>query len=128
LLTLQVHWLAEKPDGNGICCPFAIFPVRTVLPDALLHVPDWHWPPCQSGVWKKGGGIGKVSSYQLNFPYSQSNLGQHTFCALSHVRATGFHNSNDYSECSLSKSGSNWQLTAYPPSIASYRCDAVCID
>ncbi|EPT4174312.1 hypothetical protein ACXDIW_005098, partial [Klebsiella pneumoniae] len=83
---------------------------------------------CQSGVWKKGGGIGKVSSYQLNFPYSQSNLGQHTFCALSHVRATGFHNSNDYSECSLSKSGSNWQLTAYPPSIASYRCDAVCID
>nr|QNL33716.1 hypothetical protein [Escherichia coli] len=84
--------------------------------------------PCQSGVWKKGGGIGKVSSYQLNFPYSQSNLGQHTFCALSHVRATGFHNSNDYSECSLSKSGSNWQLTAYPPSIASYRCDAVCID
>ncbi len=27
LLTLQVHWLAEKPDGNGICCPVAIFPV-----------------------------------------------------------------------------------------------------
>ena len=22
----SVHWLCEKPDGNGICCPFAYFP------------------------------------------------------------------------------------------------------
>ncbi|MEF9564087.1 phage tail protein, partial [Escherichia coli] len=51
LLTLQVHWLAEKPDGKGSRSPFAIFPVRTVLPDTLIHEPDWHGGQCQSGVW-----------------------------------------------------------------------------
>ncbi|MBW7377824.1 hypothetical protein J8378_28970, partial [Escherichia coli] len=34
--------LAEKPDGKGSRSPFAIFPVRTVLPDTLIHEPDWH--------------------------------------------------------------------------------------
>ncbi|MGT6470818.1 hypothetical protein ACRW3O_28915, partial [Escherichia coli] len=32
----------EKPDGKGSRSPFAIFPVRTVLPDTLIHEPDWH--------------------------------------------------------------------------------------
>ncbi|HFV0062048.1 TPA: hypothetical protein ACH7R5_005444, partial [Escherichia coli] len=57
LLTLQVHWLAEKPDGKGSRSPFAIFPVRTVLPDTLIHEPDWHWPPCQSGTWSGGNKV-----------------------------------------------------------------------
>ncbi|EPC8513420.1 TPA: pilus assembly protein PilV [Escherichia coli] len=56
MLTLQVHWLAEKPDGKGSRSPFAIFPVRTVLPDTLIHEPDWHGGQCQSGTWKKNGG------------------------------------------------------------------------
>ncbi len=21
----------------------------------FFHVPDWHWPPCQSGVWRTSG-------------------------------------------------------------------------
>ncbi|MDL7150923.1 hypothetical protein QS541_17200, partial [Escherichia coli] len=62
-----VHWLAEKPDGKGSRSPFAIFPVRTVLPDTLIHEPDWHWPPCQSGVWRTSGSSNG----------SYSNLGSH---------------------------------------------------
>ncbi|WP_207105536.1 hypothetical protein, partial [Escherichia coli] len=42
-LTLQEHWLAENPDGRGICWPLAILPVSTVLPEVFFfHVPDWH--------------------------------------------------------------------------------------
>ncbi|EFH3606616.1 hypothetical protein ABGO37_003136 [Escherichia coli] len=52
MLTLQEHWLAENPDGRGICWPLAILPVNTVLPEAFFfQAPDWHWPPCQSGIW-----------------------------------------------------------------------------
>ncbi|WP_252495273.1 hypothetical protein [Escherichia coli] len=67
MLTLQVHWLAEKPDGKGSRSPFAIFPVRTVLPDTLIHEPDWHGGQCQSGVWRT---IGAPDG-------SYSNLGSH---------------------------------------------------
>ncbi|MCW3305635.1 phage tail protein [Escherichia coli] len=62
MLTLQVHWLAEKPDGKGSRSPFAIFPVRTVLPDTLIHEPDWHGGQCQSGVW------GGFESYPVGSP------------------------------------------------------------
>ncbi|MBW1557459.1 hypothetical protein B6V61_26275 [Escherichia coli] len=27
----------------------------------FFHVPDWHWPPCQSGVWRPLGGKLKVT-------------------------------------------------------------------
>ncbi|EOU6961235.1 TPA: hypothetical protein ACUKKL_004957 [Escherichia coli] len=57
MLTLQVHWLAEKPDGKGSRSPFAIFPVRTVLPDTLIHEPDWHGGQCQSGLWLGGNKV-----------------------------------------------------------------------
>ncbi|HIA7864139.1 TPA: hypothetical protein ACWSAY_005291, partial [Escherichia coli] len=74
--------LAEKPDGKGSRSPFAIFPVRTVLPDTLIHEPDWHWPPCQSGVWRT---IGAPDG-------SYSNLGSHrgTFNGRNNGRGTLF--------------------------------------
>nr|ATV90510.1 hypothetical protein [Escherichia coli] len=143
LVLVGVYLLKPTKRRTIKVCPrtvrmYANAQISGVFPDIVRTGSEVHFCRCpDTGLAlasvpircvEKRRSIGKVSSYQLNFPYSQSNLGQHTFCALSHVRATGFHNSNDYSECSLSKSGSNWQLTAYPPSIASYRCDAVCID
>ncbi|MCM5085243.1 prepilin, shufflon protein A, partial [Escherichia coli] len=32
-----------------------------------FHEPDWHWPPCQSGVWRTSGSSNG----------SYSNLGSH---------------------------------------------------
>ncbi|KAB0038876.1 prepilin, shufflon protein A, partial [Escherichia coli] len=39
----------------------------TVPPPFFCHVPDWHWPPCQSGVWRTSGSSNG----------SYSNLGSH---------------------------------------------------
>ncbi|OWH42215.1 shufflon protein B, partial [Salmonella enterica subsp. enterica serovar Typhimurium] len=25
------------------------------FPPIVPHVPDWHWPTCQSGTWRKVG-------------------------------------------------------------------------
>ncbi len=40
------------------CFVVAIAPILYVLVvkfTIFVHVPDWHWPPCQSGTWKKIG-------------------------------------------------------------------------
>ncbi|HFU1786116.1 MULTISPECIES: shufflon protein B [Escherichia] len=38
----------------------------------LVHEPDWHWPPCQSGSWKNAGKgdieIVKVTASKLRWP------------------------------------------------------------
>ena len=47
------------------------FPILYVLvvkfTFAVVQIPDWHWPPCQSGTWKTSG--------SLNGSYT--NLGSH---------------------------------------------------
>ncbi|WP_244585848.1 hypothetical protein, partial [Escherichia coli] len=45
-----------------------------------FHEPDWHWPPCQSGVWRALGGKLKVT--QLS---STGYLGQFDFCAIARM-------------------------------------------
>ncbi|EHQ3474434.1 TPA: hypothetical protein MY503_005107 [Escherichia coli] len=53
-----------------------------MLPDALLHVPDWHWPPCQSGSWKSIGSSApwtSVTSFTL-YPTTTKALGKFKLC------------------------------------------------
>ncbi|WP_244495801.1 hypothetical protein, partial [Escherichia coli] len=71
---------AEKPDGEGICCPFAILLVRTGPPESILHVSVLHWPPCHSFVVMALGGKLKVT--QLS---STGYLGQFDFCAIARM-------------------------------------------
>nr|WLE93119.1 hypothetical protein OIICCLOD_00095 [Escherichia coli] len=39
------------------------------------HRPDWHWPPCQSGVWRRasGGLTGKIGQLPSQCTWSVSN-------------------------------------------------------
>ena len=61
------------PDGHVAVAPgqrHAVAEAVTIwLSPApiFFHVPDWHWPPCQSGVWRTSGSSNG----------SYSNLGSH---------------------------------------------------
>ncbi len=74
------------PDGHVAVAPgqrHAVAEAVTIwLSPApiFFHVPDWHWPPCQSGVWRALGGKLKVT--QLS---STGYLGQFDFCAIARM-------------------------------------------
>ncbi|EKG7466528.1 hypothetical protein O4D66_004594 [Salmonella enterica] len=53
-----------------------------MLPDALLHVPDWHGGQCQSGSWKSIGSSApwtSVTSFTL-YPTTTKALGKFKLC------------------------------------------------
>lgn len=49
-----------------------VFPILYVLvvkfTFAVVQIPDWHWPPCQSGTWRRASGstvlTGKIANGQ----------------------------------------------------------------
>ncbi|WP_252515959.1 prepilin, shufflon protein A [Escherichia coli] len=134
--------MAENPDGRGICCPLAILPVSTVLPELFFfHTPDWHGGQCQSGVWKSlgttNGTYTNLGSHSGSF--SGSNNGTGTLfvyasggnggssCA-NPAKLQGFvngsqvavnaNNNPDYAKTVFITfavpSGSSYQITSYP--------------
>ncbi|MEW3275941.1 hypothetical protein, partial [Escherichia coli] len=90
MLTLQVHWLAEKPDGKGSRSPFAIFPVRTVLPDTLIHEPDWHGGQCQSGIWTTTKMNFTTSTYNIGKNTRNLSIGVHAYCSWTYLNGSPF--------------------------------------
>ncbi|MDZ7004201.1 prepilin, shufflon protein A [Escherichia coli] len=113
-----------------------------MLPELFFfHTPDWHWPPCQSGVWKSlgttNGTYTNLGSHSGSF--SGSNNGTGTLfvyasggnggssCA-NPAKLQGFvngsqvavnaNNNPDYAKTVFITfavpSGSSYQITSYP--------------
>nr|UMW97889.1 IncI1 plasmid conjugative transfer pilus-tip adhesin protein PilV [Escherichia coli] len=51
---------------NQFTLPFSTHRIGTVRANP---VPDWHWPPCQSGIW---------TTAKVNFTTSTYNIGKNT--------------------------------------------------
>lgn len=118
-MTAKEHILLEKVIAAGAACS----------PNGLLgRDSTGAILSCQNGKWQQMGSGEKISTYSLKFPNSPMQLGQHSLCALTYVRAIKVGSDNSYSECGLTTSGNNWVLTAYPHSYSNYRCDAVCMN
>ncbi|MBX0034407.1 shufflon protein C, partial [Escherichia coli] len=51
-----------------------------MLPDALLHVPDWHGGQCQSGIWTTAKVNFTTSTYNIGKNTRNLSIGVHAYC------------------------------------------------
>ncbi len=54
----------------------------------LVHEPDWHWPPCQSGAWKYTTLNFTTSTYNIGKNTYNKSIGVHAYCAWTYLNGS----------------------------------------
>ncbi|EBU9331589.1 shufflon protein C [Salmonella enterica subsp. enterica serovar Typhimurium] len=61
-----------------------------MLPDALLHVPDWHGGQCQSGIWTTAKVNFTTSTYNIGKNTRNLSIGVHAYCSWTYLNGAPF--------------------------------------
>ncbi len=84
------------PDGHVAVAPgqrHAVAEAVTIwLSPApiFFHVPDWHWPPCQSGIWTTAKVNFTTSTYNIGKNTRNLSIGVHAYCSWTYLNGAPF--------------------------------------
>ena len=84
------------PDGHVAVAPgqrHAVAEAVTIwLSPApiFFHVPDWHWPPCQSGIWTTAEVNFTTSTYNIGKNTRNLSIGVHAYCSWTYLNGAPF--------------------------------------
>ncbi|MFH0422056.1 shufflon protein C, partial [Salmonella sp. C3260] len=56
----------------------------------FFHVPDWHWPPCQSGIWTTAKVNFTTSTYNIGKNTRNLSIGVHAYCSWTYLNGAPF--------------------------------------
>ena len=84
------------PDGHVAVAPghrHAVAEAVTIwLSPApiFFHTPDWHWPPCQSGIWTTAKVNFTTSTYNIGKNTRNLSIGVHAYCSWTYLNGAPF--------------------------------------
>ena len=55
-----------------------------------FHEPDWHWPPCQSGIWTTTKMNFTTSTYNIGKNTRNLSIGVHAYCSWTYLNGSPF--------------------------------------
>ncbi|EAQ5262161.1 shufflon protein C [Salmonella enterica] len=56
----------------------------------FFHEPDWHWPPCQSGIWTTAKVNFTTSTYNIGKNTRNLSIGVHAYCSWTYLNGAPF--------------------------------------
>ncbi|EGO7689216.1 shufflon protein C [Escherichia coli] len=56
----------------------------------VRHTPDWHWPPCQSGIWATTKMNFTTSTYNIGKNTRNLSIGVHAYCSWTYLNGSPF--------------------------------------
>ncbi|OKT24476.1 shufflon protein C [Salmonella enterica subsp. enterica serovar Enteritidis] len=60
------------------------------FPPIVPHVPDWHWPTCQSGTWGAPKIQFTTQTYNIAKNTRNLRLGVHAYCSWTYLNGSPF--------------------------------------
>ncbi|EDH4346458.1 TPA: shufflon protein C [Escherichia coli] len=61
-----------------------------MLPDTLIHEPDWHGGQCQSGIWATTKMNFTTSTYNIGKNTRNLSIGVHAYCSWTYLNGSPF--------------------------------------